>query len=191
MELLFGETLASHPSSAFLGRMAPPKDKSSSVVQHTLCNAFMASTPYHDFWPTVISATYRAWEEDGLTVHGTRRRLRVEHITGPVVLLEAYESWTKTSDQRSSSHHLEVLPHQYVYPYAWYPAVGDDDSKERPTQIVQAGKAFDLDAARSRFNNGVAYACTYWGSSWQAGWASVGLFSLLRKLWDEIKMLFV
>lgn len=36
--------------------------------------------------------------------------------------------------------------------------------------MVQAGKAFDLEVARKRYNDGVAYACTYHACTWGMNW---------------------
>lgn len=170
MQPLFEKDLAIHPSCLFLGRMASPKKAGSSAAQHSLCNAFMASTPSHEFWPTSINAVRLAWQEDGLTVHGGRRRNCVEHITGPVLLLEAYDRWTEMVKKRDTLHYLRVFPHTYVYPFAWYRTVDEDDNQPRPSAICQVGKEFDVEAARAIFNNGIAYACTYWGSSWRTDW---------------------
>lgn len=121
--------------------------------------------------------TRRAWDTNELTPNGKYARERPEYATGPVVLHTTYNEWVQKEDknveeaQILSKFPVIVLAPEYMYPFAWYKTkdASDDDIA---AVLANGSKDFDLEERRKAFNNGIAYACTYWAASWQPkGWS--------------------
>ena len=167
------EQLHDKKEGLILGRMAPPMPHNDFCEQSSIPNAFLSSTPRHPFWLAILQQVQEAWELNEITSNGKPARERPDCMTGPVALYRTYKRWLSQEAEQDSTEDKEsviVLEPKYMYPFAWYAteAAGEQDKHET---LDHAGKEFDLEEARAKFNDGVAYACTYWGASWKKnGW---------------------
>lgn len=173
LEPIFAQRLKDKTHGILLGRMADPFPHNDFCQQNSIPNAFLASTPGHPFWLTVLDHVSSAWELNEPTSDGKPARGRVEYITGPIVLQKAYNRWIDHNNEPSTTpeeHRIMILEPELLYPLAWY-ATREAGEEEKHETLDHAGEDFDLEEARRSFNNGIAYACTYCGSSWKAkGW---------------------
>jgi hypothetical protein len=174
IEPLFLSELEQKRNAAFLGRMAEPDEPLESEHHlHTFPNAWFASTPQHPFWLDILANVKLAWHTNVHIRKDKHARDLPEYIAGPVVLKRTYMEYTandKESAEAKSSSPIVVLPPASLYGFPWY------ETKEfaldkRPKTLGDPNVYFDLAKMRRMFNNGDAYACTYWGASWKHdGW---------------------
>lgn len=173
MEPFFIQELKDKKNAAFMGRMAEPEPVIKNFNLHTMPNAWFASTSGHAFWQDVLNNTKLAWDKNEYVYNGWHARDKPEYVTGPVVLQRTYKEYTsedKKNSPKQLANPIVVLPPALLYSFPWYPT---KDSKGKDmAQTLKDGKVgFDLEKMRKKFNNGITYACTYWGASWQSnGW---------------------
>lgn len=174
IEPFFTNKLEGKKSAAFMGRMADPYPSNQQLVLNSLPNAWFASTPGHPFWQSVLASTKLAWDTNPLLYRGTHARDKPEYVTGPVVLYKTYHQYLsndkKTGTAVKESDPIILLGPALLYGFPWY-STKDTTDEDRVFTLRREKSAFDLDKMRKRFNNGIAFACTYWGGSWQQnGW---------------------
>lgn len=167
LDPLLEDLLRDNKQALILGRMAPPVPHNDACEKSSIPKAFMASTPDHPFWHSVLQHVQQAWEMNEVTSDGRPARARVEYMTGPVVLHRAYYNWLSMAGEPP----IILLEPKLMYPFSWYATEAYSEEDKHET-LDHGGKDFDLEEARRIFNDGTAYACTYWGSSWKAkGWS--------------------
>ena len=154
---------------AFVGRgsiegIAPTTKENLGIIQNSMPNAFMASTRGHPFWERPLHYAKKIWYESN-ELRGDGKspiQMHVESVTGPVALYQSASAYNaaKTAEDPAL---FEISP-KYIYPFMWYQPSTDGQPM---LSIVQAKDGFDLEAIRKRYNDGIAFACTYWASSWK------------------------
>lgn len=102
--------------------------------------------------------------------NGRTKQTYVEAVTGSECQNHAWEQYA-ASPQAAEDKVIEV-PAEPAAPFAWYVAKGEDVS-QRPLCMVQAGQSFDLEAARARFDKGIAFACTYHACTWGSDYLDI------------------
>ena len=154
---------------AFVGRgslegINPTTGKSVGILENSMPNAFMASTRGHPFWERPLHYAKKVWYESSELREDGKRSIQthIECVTGPMALYNSANAYNaeKTAEDPAI---FEISP-KYIYPLMWYQTSTDG---ERMLCMVQAKDTFDLEATRKRYNDGVAYACTYWAASWK------------------------
>jgi hypothetical protein len=155
----------------FFGRMGTDDD-----FEHSIPNAWMASTPGHGFFKYMLQRTKK------MVTSGDELDGRPEAITGPIALRDGIGEFTNRDDEEGKRQEgdeilehpmqtngihrdpvVEVLPFHYIYPYSW---AQDGDifrrvcSAERRTFDAQRCK--DLIAV----DHWPSYTITYWSHTW-------------------------
>ena len=167
---VFQEYATGKSQIAFVGRGNPPREVLDSsgedirgFIEHSIPNAFMASTPGHLFWTKPLQYAKDTWYNSSEKLNnGQRIQTHVESVVGPACLyrsLNAYNAMKNDTDPV-----VIQLPPEFIYPFMWYETSTDG---ERMLCMVQAKEAFDLPATRRRYNDGVAYGATYWAATWK------------------------
>lgn len=156
-------------AGALLGCMADSNDET-KTSPHNIPNAIMISKPRHDLWICVFHILQTRSDDSGL---------RVEEITGPVVLKDAYllykagtykdTEWYKRIVSQlppeltpCDSGVAVVLPAHVLYPISWenrsMKALNDEmlHSKNRPESTKKMVAQFPD-----------SYAATYWTHTWE------------------------
>ncbi|KAL9105086.1 MAG: hypothetical protein Q9163_000004 [Psora crenata] len=167
--------LASQPTStrkAFLGRMGTNTDS-----EHSIPNAWMASTPGHPFWllplEKIKDHIYDGGTPEGLTGPISLRDqiadYQARYHGGSPSLDEHYthSPWSSLYPPRELES-LEILPFWMVYPYSWQ---RDGDAYRNYCLIGQV----EFDATRCKEVLSVqawgSWSVTYWSHSWDASGA--------------------
>ena len=119
-----------------LGRMGDDE-----TFEHSLPNALMASAPGHPFWLDVVDM-----------IHARRNdtRSRVEYVTGPVLLKDAYDRSPYRND-------ICVRPSIYFYANNWANKVNWDEMEA----------LWKSDPNRFRRAYPKCFALTYWTHTWE------------------------
>ncbi len=161
--------LLSDVKGAVLGRMGIRP-----TFDHSIPNAWMASTPGHGFWLFAASLVGCRWVESHTWVesqapHPTQIQQRLhgavinltEYKTGPIMLFDAYNAWQRmhTEDARGVGEPVVLLEPGTVYPIDW------SLKAALPELCRPENAAFDPVACKKLFPD--AYAITYcmWGCS--------------------------
>ncbi|KAJ3029367.1 hypothetical protein HDV00_009619 [Rhizophlyctis rosea] len=136
--------------AAYIGQMGEDKD-----FQHSLPNAWLASSRGHPFWLHVLG------EIMGRVERGVRE---AEFVTGPVVLRQALHNYLQRvpENERQPVH---VLDPGVIYPYDWHASRGV------PFCWGGSPKTFNETACKDHFEahgrpNEKAYMITYWTHAW-------------------------
>ena len=77
---------------------------------------------------------------------------------------------------------LCCLLNPYI-PLAWCPT--SNDGVTRLGTLVQDRHAFDLKAARAKYDNGMAYAAIYWSGSWKSTYLEVAEGEQEQIIYDD------
>ncbi|KAI9199485.1 nucleotide-diphospho-sugar transferase, partial [Polychytrium aggregatum] len=143
-----GEPALIDRGAALIGRMGH-----NTRFEHSLPNAWMASSPGHPFWLVVVNLIVKNL--------GTPEGDSAEKLTGPVAL---YKAWAQFS-HRLFHEDFVVLPHGYIYPYDWNQALvhGAICSAQSNTfDEVQCKRILEAEGEPGQ----PAYTITYWSHSW-------------------------
>ena len=165
---LFKEHLAENKDTAFLGRLPYPLPQAADISESSLGlpNSFMASTPNHPVWLYAMEHTRAVWyNSTAILSDGTRVQDDIDMLTGPNALDRAVALF----EQQRKEHDPAVVrfPSEFIFPLSWYPDIEDpkgEDSIPTLAGSPRGEKAFDLEEARRKYNNGSAYACSYHAS---------------------------
>ncbi len=166
----FDALLTKHKDvGVLLGCMADAEDHA-TTSPNNIPNALMISKPRHDLWICVFHVLEERRDDTGL---------RVEDVTGPVVLKEGYFLYKKGDYKNTdwykrivselspdlkpcNSGDAIVLPSQTLYPISWerreMKALNDEmlNSKNRAESTKKMMKEFPD-----------SYAATYWTHTWE------------------------
>jgi inositol phosphorylceramide mannosyltransferase catalytic subunit len=156
---------------AFFGRMG-----TDNSFEHSIPNAWMASTPGHPFFLLVLESVNKIIMEGG----GDQDP---ELVTGPIALLRTVNEYQNGDysgnqfdelisagpfrklygPQQRMKHAVELLPFQYIYPYSWH---RDGDAY----RSVCWPPMPTFDPARCKQLLGTdhwpSYTISYWSHSW-------------------------
>lgn len=164
-------------ATAMLGRMG--YDES---FEHSIPNAWMASTPGHPFFLRSIQEfedLFNQSEHSSLSFEWPAP----EHLTGPVALRSALLQYEETKTHRNGlvnqyvedlvqrlpfaahppkDHHVLVLPSHMVYPYSW-----DSDGSSFRDECWVLREGFDPDRCKNslRTKRKGTISITYWSHS--------------------------
>jgi mannosyltransferase OCH1-like enzyme len=147
-----------------LGRMGTnPKS------EHSIPNAWMASSPKEEFWLLVISLMMSA-----------DKNKRPEYVTGPAILKKAVDLYMDdyredvvqnrlavirqkmTSRPNEMKSKLTILPSHVIYPLDWMDVIHDEFVRK---PLLRDNKVFDHATARKFFPR--SYMLTIWSHSWE------------------------
>jgi mannosyltransferase OCH1-like enzyme len=123
--------------------------------EHSIPNAFMASTPNHPFWPYLVQLS-QIYAEAQLSSFASKV-WDPEWVTGPVVLKKAVETYPNPVN----GGELVVLPPNTVYPFDW------EHAGERTNCLCHGlEKTFNRAKCRALLRPLGPSAVAYWNRSW-------------------------
>lgn len=145
--------------------------------EHSIPNAWMASTPGHPFFLAFIQFFNNKVDE---LKHKRKKLPEAEHVTGPAALYAAINQYevdqtrpgNRVNDDVAKmvregpfahlsdrAHQVLLLPSHYIYPYSW----GPDGSKVRKTCWVLS-RWFNADMCKKRLEveRKKSISITYW-----------------------------
>ena len=131
--------LLEYENEVILGRLGNKMD-----WKHSFPNSMLISKPKANFWIHMLNMIV---EKDIPKKIG---RMAVEHITGPVALKEAFDTYKFQSE-------ISCVPSKYLYPMNW---------RKRRGVVYKHNivKKMNLEDRRKEFPE--AFAGTYWGAEW-------------------------
>jgi len=103
---------ANHRGIAVFGRLG-----SDETFQHSIPNAWMASSPRHPFFLVPMYTTKDVVQKRKAILHRLGGIPSAEHITGPIALRESILRWK--ASLRDLWDEVVLLPPHMVYPYNW------------------------------------------------------------------------
>jgi mannosyltransferase OCH1-like enzyme len=134
---------------AYLAQMG-----TNTSFEHSIPNAFMASTPAHPFWLHYLQLCQRYADIQRSSLNA----ISPEWITGPVILKEAVSTYLNSTVSRA----LNILAPNVVYPYDW------EHADDRTNCLCHAReRTFDRLKCRAVVTSLGASAVAYWNKSWR------------------------
>jgi hypothetical protein len=88
------------------------------TFEHSIPNAWMASTPRHPFFFVPMYEAKAAVEKSKTFFHRWIPSPNAEHITGPIALRKSIFRWKESL--RDLWDEVVLLPNYVVYPYSWH-----------------------------------------------------------------------
>lgn len=141
-----------------------------ALAQHSVPNAIMASTPREEFWLYVI----------GKVMVAAERPERPEEITGPVLLMDALQSYRRASPPAATIMEFmrrllpaDLLPKpgpsvlHVLPPEEWYPVSWNEEQGKLIRARILSGDLLSVSEAGQLFPN--SSLATYWTYSWFVG----------------------
>lgn len=182
---------------AFFGRMGTDTGFSNSIP-----NAWMASTPGHPFFLTVLESIMKSMAE------GLGDGWSAETLTGPARLFDLINEYQEPDSKfegekldkhvaknptakqfnprKGLGHSIEVLPFNYIFPYSWQ---RDGEGVRDVCWATQ--KTFDAERCKLLLatDHWPSYAITYWSHTWAGEGHDQGNVNQLNELEEEEEQL--
>ena len=128
---------------------------------HNVPNAFMCSSPGHQFWELCLETIEDKWlqsQQPGNPLNATQSD-GIEQVTGPRMINVALKQWARGHSP------VPLVEARHVYPYSWLMPVIEPRKAQRFEACQYLWGPFNAATCKSYFPE--AYAVTYWTHTWE------------------------
>ncbi|KAK9865687.1 hypothetical protein WJX84_004650 [Apatococcus fuscideae] len=128
---------------------------------HNVPNAFMCSSPGHQFWELCLETIEDTWlqsQQPGNPLNATQSD-GIEQVTGPRMINVALKQWARGHSP------VPLIEARHVYPYSWLMPVIEPRKAQRFEACQYLWGPFNAATCKSYFPE--AYAVTYWTHTWE------------------------